>query len=142
MEVQERETGGIRSGGFWLDPEILGVLGSPKLMCSNFTNVTFLCKLCRIHDHACILPPEVDVVLMALRMRVDCMTRSDGVILLTYAVISFLRSLPGIGARLISASGFEHPASTLPTRFPEALGIGHGSACGLANACALVYVAA
>jgi len=35
---------------------------------------------------------------------------------------------------LSSASGFEHPASTLPTRFPAALGIGHGSACGLANA--------
>jgi len=34
------------------------------------------------------------------------------------------------------------PASTLPTRFPAALGIGHGPACGLANACALVYVAA
>jgi len=40
------------------------------------------------------------------------------------------------------ADGFEHPASTLPTRFPAALGIGHGPACGLANACALVYVAA
>jgi len=26
---------------------------------------------------------------------------------------------------LISASGFEHPASTLSTRFPAALGIGH-----------------
>jgi len=24
------------------------------------------------------------------------------------------------------ASGFEHPASALPTRFPAALGIGHG----------------
>jgi len=34
------------------------------------------------------------------------------------------------------------PASTLPTRFPAALGIGHGPACGLANACTLVYVAA
>jgi len=43
---------------------------------------------------------------------------------------------------LSPASGFEHPASTLPTRFPAALGIGHGSACSLANACALVYVAA
>jgi len=42
-------------------------------------------------------------------------------------------------AGLISASGFGHPASTLPTRFPTALGIGHGSAFGLANACALVY---
>jgi len=46
---------------------------------------------------------------------------------LTYAVISFLRSLaryesPGLSL----ASGFEHPASTLPTRFPAALGIGHG----------------
>jgi len=43
---------------------------------------------------------------------------------------------------LSPASGFEHPASTLPTRFPAALDIGHGPACGLANACALVYVAA
>jgi len=62
--------------------------------------------------------------------------------MLTYAVISFLRSLARYRAGLISASGFEHPTSTLPTRFPAALGIGHGSACGLANACALVYVAA
>jgi len=27
---------------------------------------------------------------------------------------------------LSPASGFEHPASTLQTRFPAALGIGHG----------------
>jgi len=27
---------------------------------------------------------------------------------------------------LISRYGFEHPASTLPTRFPAALDIGHG----------------
>jgi len=27
---------------------------------------------------------------------------------------------------LSPASGFEHPPSTLPTRFPAALGIGHG----------------
>jgi len=40
------------------------------------------------------------------------------------------------------ADGFEHPASILPTRFPAALGIGHDPACGLANAYALVYVAA
>jgi len=33
-------------------------------------------------------------------------------------------------------------ASTLPTRFPAALGIRHDPAYGLANACALVYVAA
>jgi len=70
-----------------------------------------------------------------------CIT--DAVILMTYAVISFLRSLtryrsPGLSP----ASGFERPASTLPARFPAALGIGHGPACGLANACALVYVAA
>jgi len=48
-------------------------------------------------------------------------------IMLTYAVIPLeLVSLaryrsPGLS----SASGFEHPASTLPTRFPAALGIGH-----------------
>jgi len=63
-------------------------------------------------------------------------------ILLTYAVISYLRSLARYGARAYLSLCFEHPASTLPTRFPAALGIGHGSACGLANACALVYVAA
>jgi len=45
-------------------------------------------------------------------------------------------------AWLISRYGFERPANTLPTRFPTALGIGHDPACGLANACALVYVAA
>jgi len=52
---------------------------------------------------------------------------ADAVLVMTYAVISFLRSLaryriPGLSP----ASGFEHPASTLPTRFPAALGIGHG----------------
>jgi len=52
---------------------------------------------------------------------------ADDILVLTYAVISFLRSLarywsPGLSP----ASGFEHPASTLPTRFPAALGIGHG----------------
>jgi len=63
---------------------------------------------------------------------------------LTYAVIPAysLVSSPGMGARAYLRYGFEHSASTLPTRFPAALGIGHGSACGLANACALVYVAA
>jgi len=30
------------------------------------------------------------------------------------------------GPGLSLASGFEHPASTLSTRFPAALGIGHG----------------
>jgi len=80
---------------------------------------------------------------MSLSGVYDTIRVTDTVPLLTYAVISFLRSLaryrsPGLSL----ASGFEHPASTLPTRFPAALGIGHGSACGLANACALVYVAA
>jgi len=32
----------------------------------------------------------------------------------------------GSSTGLSPASGFEHPASTLPTRFPAALGIGHG----------------
>jgi len=31
-----------------------------------------------------------------------------------------------VSTGLSPASGFEHPASTLPTRFPAALGIGHG----------------
>jgi len=71
------------------------------------------------------------------------MTRYDDVIWMTYAAISFLRSLARYRSQGLSiASGFEHPASTLPTRFPAALGIGHGHACGVANACALVYVAA
>jgi len=34
----------------------------------------------------------------------------------------YLALKPGLSP----ASGFEHPASTLPTRFPAALGIGHG----------------
>jgi len=69
---------------------------------------------------------------------------SEQAFLLTYAGIP---AEPSTSARygspgLSLADGFEHPASTLPTRFPAALDIGHGSACGLANACALVYVAA
>jgi len=59
------------------------------------------------------------------------MPRADEVILLTW------RGIPAY-LRL----WLRTPASTLPTRFPAALGIGHGPACGLANACALVYVAA
>jgi len=75
--------------------------------------------------------------------RVDCMTRSDGDIWVDLA--SDL--VPKITCQVVSpglspAYGFEHPASTLPARFPAALDIGHGPACGLANACALVYVAA
>jgi len=63
----------------------------------------------------------------------------------TYRLHDMLRSVHRdyyLSNGLSLAYGFEHPASTLPTRFPAALGIGHGSACGLANACALVYVAA
>jgi len=37
------------------------------------------------------------------------------------SLVSLARYRPG----LISASGFERPASTLPTRFPAALDIGH-----------------
>jgi len=49
-------------------------------------------------------------------------------ILLTYAVIPVT---PSISCHVESpdlsiAVGFEHLASTLPTRFPAALGIGHG----------------
>jgi len=64
--------------------------------------------------------------------------------MLTYVGIPIWQEILGIAGSpgLSPASGFEHPASTLPTRFPAALGIGHGSACGLANAYALVYVAA
>jgi len=36
--------------------------------------------------------------------------------------VGFVIWSPGLS----HASGFEHPASTLPTRFPAALGIGHG----------------
>jgi len=40
-----------------------------------------------------------------------------------YSLISLARyGSPGLSP----ASGFEHPASTLPARFPAALGIGHG----------------
>jgi len=64
--------------------------------------------------------------------------------MLTYAEIPAMPSIPcQVGEPgLISRLWLRTPASTLPTRFPAALGIGHGSACGLANACALVYVAA
>jgi len=64
---------------------------------------------------------------MSAMLRVDCMTRircrrlgdlcSDLVPKITCQVWE-----PGLSP----ASGFEHPASTLPTRFPAALDIGHG----------------
>jgi len=46
---------------------------------------------------------------------------------LTYAVIPARASIScqAMEQGLSLAAGFEHPASTLPTRFPAALGIGH-----------------
>jgi len=61
---------------------------------------------------------------------------------LGYRLEQALEPIPAMEARAYLPLCFEHPASTLPTRFPAALGIVHGPACGLANACALVYVAA
>jgi len=49
--------------------------------------------------------------------------------LLTYAVIPALPSIScQVEGRAYLPLCFEHPASTLPTRFPAALGIGHGTA--------------
>jgi len=77
-----------------------------------------------------------------LRVRVDCMTRTEDVIVLTYAVISFLRSLARLRSPGLSiASGFEHPASTSRLAFLQRSASAR-YAYGLANACALVYVAA
>jgi len=62
-------------------------------------------------------------------IRVDCMTRIQlDIYWLTYAVIPSELSMPAQvwSPGLSPASGFEHPASTLPTRFPAALDIGHG----------------
>jgi len=64
-----------------------------------------------------------DVVYMT---RVDCMTRISRRHRLIYAGIpASPNHLSGRGESLSPASGFEHPASTLPTRFPAALGIEH-----------------
>jgi len=83
----------------------------------------------RVLHHAWIPLPErgcrYDVGFM---IRVDCMTRTTAPSCVIYAEIPAMPSIscqvvkPG----LIIAFGFEHPASTLPTRFPAALGIGHG----------------
>jgi len=64
----------------------------------------------------------VSLILVACRYRV-----ADSVLLLAYASdlvpkITCQVWEPGLSL----ASGFEHPASTLSTRFPAALGIGHG----------------
>jgi len=76
--------------------------------------------------YACSLPLEVDVgdidfvmcrLYDTIRRRQFAYLCSDLVPKITCQVVS-----PGLSI----ASGFEHPASTLPTRFPAALGIGHG----------------
>jgi len=58
-------------------------------------------------------------------VRVDCrhvsMTPSAGLCSDPVPKITCQIESPGLSL----ASGFEHPASTLPTRFPAALGIGH-----------------
>jgi len=51
---------------------------------------------------------------------------ADDVIMLTYAVISSLRSLAKYGSPAYLRLWLRTPASTLPTRFPAALGIGYG----------------
>jgi len=51
-------------------------------------------------------------------------SRDSGILFLEGCVSTFTGMYFG-SAGLSPASGFEHPASTLPTRFPAALGIGH-----------------
>jgi len=71
-------------------------------------NVTFLRKFRRPRD-ACRLNDTI-----------------HGAVLLTYASDLVPKITCQVGSPGLSiASGFEHPASTLPTRFPAALGIGH-----------------
>jgi len=68
-----------------------------------------------------VLEVRVMLLLAACRFRSRCRNYadlcSDLVPKITCQVVS-----PGLSI----AAGFEHPASTLPTRFPAALGIGHG----------------
>jgi len=74
-------------------------------------NITSVHDTSRVTDSNCVA-------------RSGCRCRNLG---LPMQVISFLRSLARYGSPGLSpASGFEHPASTLPTRFPAALDIGHG----------------
>jgi len=83
----------------------LDVLGG---MCGNFAGMYFGSRIdvdvaiaCRLHD----------ILLTITRLPMQ--------------VISYLRSLARYGSPGLSpASGFEHPASTLLTRFPAALDIG------------------
>jgi len=78
----------------------------------------------------------MSLILTTCRYRV-----ADGS-LLTYASDLVPKSTARYGSLAYLRLWLRTPASTLPTRFPAALGIGHGPAFGLANACALVYVAA
>jgi len=78
-----------------------------------YINVTFLCKLRRINVYAA-LPRRLHDVLNVTSVELGI---GIGANPLPYQLVS-----PGLSL----ASGFEHPASTLPTRFPAALGIGHG----------------
>jgi len=145
-EALKRESGGIRSAGDLLvDLGDLGLdLGIPGIPCFHLNswvltfclNATFLCKfrLIQCRWWSCAFLSHI-----AFRM---CLQRT---FLLTYAAISAksLRSLARYGSpAYLPPLASKHPASTLPTRFPAALGIGHDPAFGLANACALVYVAA
>jgi len=90
--------------------------------------------------HKCYFPVRMILSVSPVPLHVD------SVLPITYLADLCSDLVPKItcqvGSRLISRYGFEHPASTLPTRFPAALDIGYGPACGLANASALVYVAA
>jgi len=55
--------------------------------------------------------------------------------------MSLLEYMSIVSPGLSPASGFEHPASTSRLAFLQRSASAR-SACGLANACALVYVAA
>jgi len=64
---------------------------------------------------------------MYLVTRIDCMTRIRPVLVLTYAEYRLAPSIPcWVEEQGLSPLLLRTPASTLPTRFPAALGIGHG----------------
>jgi len=68
---------------------------------------------------------EVGDEMMSTSYRVDCMTRIDDVIADLCSDLVPKITCQAWSPGLSSASGFERPASTLTTRFPAALGIGH-----------------
>jgi len=87
-------------------------------------NVTFCVKLYRIHvydahRYSCVLLLRSSGVLS------ECL-RTSIRHKLGIGWSKLLEPIPSGSPGLSLASGFEHPASTLPTRFPTALGIGHG----------------